>query len=172
MTVQVKRFFGRLEACGHTDMVRQEQALRIADQEKQSFLATRAIGMMIYRSRLELEDEVPQVRNSAEEWLKDDDNLGLASLATATNHLAFCCQQLEPPLLENILQRLVPDGEIELRDPDGWKAVCRDLSLDHGLLLDTIEQTANLAFPQVAPAQAANGYAPLDISEPDIGPGR
>lgn len=144
--------------------------LNITDADIQGFLATRLIGLMVYRSRLALEAPDPAVREGASEWLASSDE-GLGSLVTASKHLAFCCQRLAPGDLDGITRQLSSGTrQPELRDPAEWQDICRDPQTDSLQLLETIENTAEKTYPEAAPAREDFSFTPSPMDGP--GPGR
>lgn len=143
-----------------------------ADAEKEAYLATRLIGLMILRARVDREAAEPSVRESANEWLESRDE-GLASMMAVAQHLASCCRRLSP------VQRGQMADRLSLRSPDdvlvraaAWREISLEPSINDRELLKVVDDIADAAYPHMAPEVSEQEIAPIISKGLISGPGR
>lgn len=119
--------------------------------EKDGFLATQLIGLMVRSARQDREHTDPAIKQSASDWLQSNDE-GLASLETGCQHLGHLSMRVSATLREALRQTLGISGHGDaLQQSATWRGVAQDSSLPDNAIMTSIETLACECYPSAAP---------------------
>lgn len=119
--------------------------------EKDGFLATQLIGLMVRSARQDREHTDPAIKQSASEWLQSND-AGLASLETGCQHLGYLSMRVPPTLREVLSQTLGLSGHGDsLQQSATWRDIAQDPRLPDSAIMSSIETLACECYPSAAP---------------------
>lgn len=134
----------------------------MSQEEKDGYMATQLIGMMIRSAREDSRDQDPAIRASADAWLSSKDS-GLASLESGCRHMGSLCLGITAQQRSHIRDSLevdIPDDS--LTKPGTWRNIVMDPSITDGTVSAAVNQIAADSYPAIAPE--------MDTPDPEIGP--